>query len=249
MAEINKIKIGEIEYELHAMSADTLDGKHADEFVSQDDIRDLISNMPDKIYKQNEEPTDPVEGSLWIDMDEEGGGSSGSSGVTEADLLALDEKIQTAQLTADNAMIAAGNAEINAKAYTDTLTGEKTITRAKLADDALYSPVINISTAENFLTADMNGKTLMCRVSNADFSLTISKEVFDTLPVGFEVALVYWNVANSVKIYFTGGIYACIAGEGSIENATIALPERFTMVALKKVTSQSWLVTGNVEVV
>jgi len=37
----------------------------------------LLGQLGEKIYKQNEEPTNPVEGSLWIDMDEEGGGGSG----------------------------------------------------------------------------------------------------------------------------------------------------------------------------
>jgi hypothetical protein len=131
------------------------------------------------------------------------------------------------------------------KKYVDS----QSINREKLSEDALYSPVLNISTAENSLTADMLGKTLMCRVTGEDFSLTISKEVHDTLPIGFEFALVYWNAASSVKIYFTGGTSACMAEEGAIENATLALPGRYSMVALKKCTSQSWLVTGNVEVV
>lgn len=134
-------------------------------------------------------------------------------------------------------------------AATKKYVDDKVINRGNLAEDTLYSPVVNISTAENSLTADMLGKTIMCRVSNADFSLTISKEVHDTLPVGFEFALVYWNAASSVKIHLTGGISACMAGEGAVENATLALPERYCMVALKKCTSQSWLITGNVEVI
>ena len=138
------------------------------------------------------------------------------------------------------------------EAETDAVTKEyadRQVNRERLAEDAMYSPVLNLSTAENSRTADMLGKTIMCRVSNADFSLTISKEVHDTLPVGFEFALVYWNAASSVKINLTGGISACIAGEGAVENATLALPGRYSMVALKKCTSQSWLVTGTVEVV
>ena len=37
-----------------------------------DNIRKII---PDKIYKQNEAPTDPEEGALWLDLDEDVGGS------------------------------------------------------------------------------------------------------------------------------------------------------------------------------
>lgn len=118
-----------------------------------------------------------------------------------------------------------------------------------MIDNARYSPILNLTTIDNVLSADMLGKTIMCRTANNDFILTVSKEVHDLLPVGFEFALVFWDTANSVKLVFTGGVYACIAGEGSIENATLALPERFTMIAAKKVTSKSWLITGNVEVV
>ena len=139
--------------------------------------------------------------------------------------------------------------EADTDAATKKYVDDKVINRENLAENTLYSPVLNVSTAENTLTADMLGKTVMCRVTGEDFSLTISKEVHDTLPVGFEFALVYWNAASSVKVYFTGGISACIAGEGGIENATLSLPGRYSMIALKKCTSQSWLVTGNVEVI
>lgn len=120
---------------------------------------------------------------------------------------------------------------------------------ASLISEVRFSPVLNLTTVANTLSADMLGKTVMCRTAGEDFTLTITKEVHDALPIGFEVALVYWDTANSVKLVFTGGVIACIAGEGNIENATLNLPERFTMVAAKKVTSKSWLVTGNVEVV
>lgn len=120
---------------------------------------------------------------------------------------------------------------------------------ASLISEVRYSPILNLTTVTNTLSADMLGKTVMCRTAGENFTLTITKEIHDALPIGFEVALVFWDTANSVKLAFTGGVYACIAGEGSIENATLALPERFTMVAAKKVTSKSWLVTGNVEVV
>jgi len=36
------------------------------------------TDMTDKIYKQNDEPIDAPDGSLWVDMDEEGGGGSGN---------------------------------------------------------------------------------------------------------------------------------------------------------------------------
>lgn len=35
------------------------------------------TDMTEKIYKQNEEPADAPDGSLWVDTDEEGGGNFG----------------------------------------------------------------------------------------------------------------------------------------------------------------------------
>lgn len=39
-----------------------------------DQIADAVNKL-DKIYKQNDEPVGAEEGALWLDMDEEGGGS------------------------------------------------------------------------------------------------------------------------------------------------------------------------------
>lgn len=208
--------------------------------------------MPRTNYEQTD-PTkaDYLRGKEVLDQKIEAARKAGVDAASNAQTAADNAQTaaDNAQTAAGNAQTAAENAEKNAKEYADGLTGEKAITRAKLADDALYSPVLNLSTAENTLSADMLGKTVMCRITGEDFSLTIPKEVHDTLPVGFEFALVYWNAATSVKIYLTGGVSACMANEGAIENATLALPGRYSMVALKKCTSQSWLVTGDVEVV
>ena len=40
----------------------------------------ILGNLGNKIYTQNDEPVDAVDGSLWIDLDESIGGSSGKSG-------------------------------------------------------------------------------------------------------------------------------------------------------------------------
>ena len=69
-------------------NADTLDGKHADDFATDQDLKDLIDNwigdepvgdqisgalenleIPESIYVQNDEPYDIEEGTLWLDMD------------------------------------------------------------------------------------------------------------------------------------------------------------------------------------
>lgn len=40
----------------------------------------ILGDLGEKIYKQNEEPVDAPEGAIWIDLDATGGGSGGGSG-------------------------------------------------------------------------------------------------------------------------------------------------------------------------
>lgn len=122
------------------------------------------------------------------------------------------------------------------------------VTREKLAYDALYSPNRSISTATATIALDMVGKTVFFEKSGADFVFTISKTESDKLPKGFEIAFVFWS-ANSVKIQFTEGLSVAIAGHTLYTNPVLSLPERYTMIAARKCTNSTWLITGSVEVV
>lgn len=122
------------------------------------------------------------------------------------------------------------------------------VTREKLAYDALHSPNKSITTATSTISLDMLGKTILFEKSGADIVFYISKEESDKLPMGFEIAFVYW-AANSVKIAFTGGIGAAIAGIGRKVDPVLELPEQYTMIAARKCKDDTWIVTGSVEVV
>jgi len=111
-----------------------------------------------------------------------------------------------------------------------------------------YSPIVKVTTANISVTPDMMGKTLLLNSSGTDFVCTISKDFHDSVPVGFEVAFIFWT-ANSARIAFTGGVNAATPGIGAKTDPVLALPERYTMIAAKKCTTVTWLVTGNVEVV
>lgn len=169
-----------------------------------------------------------------------------------------NDAIKKAQDTADAALPKAGGTmtgplevqeptESNHPATKGYVDNHK-VDRAHLANDALYSPVIWAPDETVSLDASWLGKTVCCGSSGIVTTVNITKEISDPVPNGFEVAIL-WTSGNGTKIAFDGTT-PCVAGEGALSNATFSIPERYGMVALKKLTSGGmWLVTGNVEVV
>ena len=146
-----------------------------------------------------------------------------------------------------------GDSSIPTSAYQDA-----SVTRAKLAQDALYSPVVYISANRNLTATDL-GATLTPRYKSSStiYTITITQDISTTLPPGFEFACVLSNVLNKIQIA-TSGIRVLVAGEGQIATAdkakTFTIPELGGMIAFKKIDTGStagdlWVATGNVEVV
>lgn len=85
-----------------------------------------------------------------------------------------------------------------------------------------------------------------------DFVVTFDRSVAVNFPVGAEIAILR-SEPNLLKVAFTGGMRIGMAGnDGWVDNPTISIPERFGMIALKKIGASSsdyWVLTGNVEVV
>ena len=157
-----------------------------------------------------------------------------------------------AQIAADNAQTAAENAEKNAKDYTD----KKTISRANLESDALYSPIkgVGSSNTYNFVASDL-GKTVTCIGTSPTGVATyiLTEDVALSLPLGAEIAVAWTNGTGGVQIKFDGNIRSAMSGDsGYVSGRTYNISERYSMVALKLIGNSSptyWLVTGNVEVV
>lgn len=132
------------------------------------------------------------------------------------------------------------------------------VTRAKLAQDALYSPMSATGSAAAYtITLNDLGKTVSpsSGASSVDVVFTLPADVSAAMPFGAEIAVLY-RYGKSLKIKFESGARSAIVGDtGFVDNRTYQIPERFGMVALKKVDYSSssnvqyWLVTGNVEVV
>ena len=122
------------------------------------------------------------------------------------------------------------------------------MTRAKLAQDALYSPIVQFGSSNATATFSIasNGKTNITNNSSIDFVLTVPNTT--DIPVGFETALLRYS-AKSVKITFASGIKVLVYGNISPLTSPSFTLETYAMVALKKLTSDTWLLTGPAEVV
>ena len=146
-----------------------------------------------------------------------------------------------------------GNSSIPTSAYQDS-----SVTREKLAQDALYSPIGYIGADRNISATDL-GKTLFAQYSSTgtDLTLTLSQDTSTTLPNGFEFAVGHFYPNNKIKVALSG-VRAVVAGEGIIGGAsktvTVRPSEVGQMIAFKRIDKAAtagdmWVITGAVEVV
>ena len=123
------------------------------------------------------------------------------------------------------------------------------VTREKLAKDALYSP-IQKAEATTTLDGSSIGKTIRTSSGTTDYVINVKKD--STIPIGSEIAILR-DHAKTCKIVFGSDARVGISGMSSwITACTLSIEENFSMIALKKVVSETsydyWVVTGNVEV-
>lgn len=126
---------------------------------------------------------------------------------------------------------------------------DKAITRAKLANDALYSPLIILSDIPEYaLTVADIGKTF--RAAQTSNNITITSENSSAIPLGAEFAVLRYSNSNDVTITFDG-VNVCSPGwDTYMQGGKIKVVDNYGMIALKRITNANmWLVTGNVEVV
>lgn len=124
------------------------------------------------------------------------------------------------------------------------------VTRSKLAQDALYSP-IEYFDGTHVLTAADIGKTLVSSGTSENI-VTLTTDVSAVLPIGTEIA-VFWMTGTNVKLQFTGTMRIVMPGKDMLVNSNLKLSKMFTIVALKKITTDEangdiWTVQGDVEV-
>lgn len=154
----------------------------------------------------------------------------------------------------DPIVVKTGN--LDNSAVTTPKVADTAITRAKLAQDALYSPVKGVGTVTEyyFTPADL-GKTVTCTGTAPSGKVTyiLTEEVAASLPMGAEIAVAWTNGTGGVQVKFEGAIKSVTMGDSGYAAGRIYnIPERYSMIALKMMGNSSptyWLVTGNVEVV
>ena len=129
------------------------------------------------------------------------------------------------------------------------------VSRAKLANDALYSPVVTKTDSFSVLANEV-GKTYFVNASTKDVQVSVPSNVATGLSVGADFA-VYWFYARSITLVLEN-VRVCLQGDTTIygglnKQVRITINDIRSMVALKKMLQSStngdiWAVIGNVEV-
>ena len=143
-----------------------------------------------------------------------------------------------------------GALSIPTSAYQNT-----SITRAKLAQDALYNPVVTKTDSFSVLANEV-GKTYFVNALTKDVQVSVPSNVAAGLSVGADFA-VYWFYAQSITLVLEN-VRVCLQGDTTIygglnKQVRITINDIRSMVALKKMLQSStngdiWAVIGNVEV-
>ena len=127
---------------------------------------------------------------------------------------------------------------------TTTKIKDANVTRAKMANDALYSP-IQLITASTTLAMSHVGKTLTTNGASTNFVFTVSSSSIDN---GFEVAILNY-LSTSTTVTFNSDENILIYGEDSTLMGKSFTLDKYAMIALKKIADKTWLLTGPAEVV
>lgn len=159
-----------------------------------------------------------------------------------------DGSVTTGKI-ASNAVTAG---KLASNAVTAAKIADNAVTRSKLANETKYSQLKSI-TATYSIVADDLGKTLAPSYTvTGEIVVTLPESVGSDMPLGAEIAILR-RYGSSLKIVFGTNMDSGIVGDSYFNsNRVYAIPDRFGMVALKKIdygTDKSyWLVTGNAEV-
>lgn len=126
--------------------------------------------------------------------------------------------------------------------------GNGEITRAKLAQDALYSPIRMVQSDSNVVSSD-GGATIRTGGSASAITVTLTQAVSHAMPVGTEIAFLPW-VTATMKIAFDGVKVGVLDQTQAYPSPTFTLKHK-GMIAIKKILSDSngdyWLLSGLTE--
>lgn len=122
------------------------------------------------------------------------------------------------------------------------------VTRSKLAQDALYSPIRMVQSDSNVVSSDVGG-TIRTGGSASTITVTLTQAVSHAMPIGTEIAFLPW-VAATMKITFDGVKVGILDQTQVYSSPTFTLKHK-GMIAIKKILSDNngdyWLLSGLIE--
>ena len=161
------------------------------------------------------------------------------------DTLDIDDLI--AQWSSEFNVLFAELEDMIAQAASQTII-DGSVTRAKLAKDALYSPIRIVQSNSNVVSSDIGG-TIRTGGSASAITVTLTQAVSHAMPVGTEIAFLPW-VAATMKIAFNGVKVGILEQTQAYVSPTFTLKQK-GMIAIKKILSDDngdyWLLSGLIE--
>ena len=161
------------------------------------------------------------------------------------DTLDIDDLI--AQWSSEFNILFAELEEMISQAASQTII-DGSVTRAKLAQDALYSPIRIVQSDSNVVSSDVGG-TIRTGGSASAITVTLTQAVSHAMPVGTEIAFLPW-VAATMKIAFDGVKVGILEQTQAYTSPTFTLKHK-GMIAIKKILSDNngdyWLLSGLIE--
>ena len=159
-------------------------------------------------------------------------------------------KIRTALFGSANGFLKAnGSGNISAEGSIKTADlADGAVTRAKLAQDALYSPIRMVQSDSNVVSSDV-GATIRTGGSASAITVTLTQAVSHEMPIGAEIAFLPW-VAATMKIAFNGVKVGVLDQAQPYTSPTFTLKHK-GMIGIKKILSDNngdyWLLSGLTE--
>ena len=161
------------------------------------------------------------------------------------DTLDIDDLI--AQWSSEFNVLFAELEDMIAQAASQTII-DGSVTRAKLAKDALYSPIRIVQSDSNVVSSDI-GATIRTGGSASAIKVTLTQAVSHAMPIGTEIAFLPW-VAATMKIAFNGVKVGIQDQTQAYSSPTFTLKHK-GRVAIKKIISDNngdyWLLSGLIE--
>ena len=161
------------------------------------------------------------------------------------DTLDIDDLI--AQWSSEFNVLFSELEDMIAQAASQTII-DGSVTRAKLAQDALYSPIRMVQSDSNVVSSDVGG-TIRTGGSASAITVTLTQAVSHAMPVGTEIAFLPW-VAATMKIAFNGVKVGILEQTQAYSSPTFTLKHK-GMIAIKKILSDNngdyWLLSGLIE--